>query len=126
MNLVIPQHGSHNSASQSGEIELVSRLAVVIQGAKLDCECRSRLNDTLERFMALERRRIVRRNLFEARSQRDRIEAFLVFLKELDDVEAAEPDHSVYKEIALLFDDIAQAARQGAELMRQVSPPLSA
>jgi hypothetical protein len=72
--------------------------------------------------MALERRRVVRRNLADARAQRDRIEAFLVFLEELDELESTEPDQSVYKEMSLLFDDIASAAEQGAELMRQLSP----
>jgi hypothetical protein len=71
--------------------------------------------------MALERRRVVRRNLADARTQRDRIEAFLVFLTELDELESTEPDQSVYKEMSLLFDDIASAAKQGAELMRQLS-----
>jgi hypothetical protein len=39
----------------------------------------------------------------------------------LDELESTEPDQSVYKEMSLLFDDIASAAEQGAELMRQLS-----
>jgi hypothetical protein len=115
-----------NGVGLPGEVEIVSRLAIVIGNTKLDCECRSRLDDALARFAALEQRRTARRYLFTARSQRERIEAFLGFLRELDDVETTEPDHSVYEEIALLFDDIANAAREGAYSMRQLSPPKSA
>jgi hypothetical protein len=123
MNGTVTRQGSDESLGSVGEVEIVSRLAIVIRNTKLDCECRSRLDDALARFAALEQRRVARRHLFSARSQRERIEAFLVFLKELNDVETTEPDHSVYEEIALLFDDIANAARQGAYAMRQLSPP---
>ena len=120
VNAVIPQNDTHGVDRMSA-IDVVSRFATVIRNAKLDCECRLRLDQTLVRFMALERRRVVRRNLSDARTQRDRIEAFLVFLTELDELESTEPDQSVYKEMSLLFDDIASAAEQGAELMRQLS-----
>lgn len=126
MSHVIPYHGIGAGAAGLAEIESVSRLATVIKSTKLDCECRLRLDRTLTRFVALERRRMVRRTLVEARAQRDRIEAFLVFLKELDDLDADEPDQSVHREMAILFEDIADAAQQGAELMQQLSPPLSA
>ncbi len=125
MSHIIPHHGIVGRVAGLGEIELVSRLAIVIRNIKLDCECRLRLNDTLARFVALERRRMVRRSLLEARAQRDRIEAFLVFLKELDDLDVSEPDQSVHREMAILFEDIANAAQQGAKLMQQLSPLLS-
>ena len=123
MSHTIPQPDMESSPGRVGAMEVMSRLATVIRNAKLDCECRARLDQSLVRFMALERRRMVRRNLLDARTQRDRIEAFLLLLKELDELESSEPDHSVYKEVAFLFDDIANAARQGADLMRQLSPP---
>lgn len=122
MKIAKPVEEVGDSAGRHGEIEIFSRLAVVISNAGLDCECKSRLDDALARFSALERRRLVRRHLFNARSHRERIEASLGFLAELDDVEANEPDHSVYTEIALLFDDIADAAREGANAMRQLAP----
>ena len=109
-----------------GDVEVASRIAIAISSTKLNCECRMRLNDALARFVADERRWAIRRTLSEARSRRDQIEALLVFLKELDDLRVSEPDESVYKEMAILFEDIANAAQQGAELMRQLPPPLSA
>jgi hypothetical protein len=126
MSSTIAAQGGDNGMDRSAEMEVVSRLAVVIRNTKLDCKCKSRLDDALIRFVAFERRRVVRKHLVDARTQRERIEALLVFLKELDDVDPAEPDQSVYAEMAVLFEDIVNAARQGAELMRQLSPPLSA
>jgi hypothetical protein len=123
VNRTIQQYDAAGGFGRFGEIEVVSRLAIIIKNAKLDCECTLRLNEAVTRFMAFERRRLLRRNLFDARTQRDRIHAFLIFLKELEEIEPAEPDHSVYKEMALLFDDIAKAAQQGADLMRQLAPP---
>jgi hypothetical protein len=105
-----------------GDAEVASRLAVVIRNIRLDCDCKRRLNEALSRFVAHERRRVIRRTLLEARARRDEIEAFLVFLKELDDLPLSEPDESVHKEMAILFEDIAKAARQGAELMLQLPP----
>jgi hypothetical protein len=119
-------HLAHSGGAGLGDVEVASRLAIVIRNAKLDCECRLRLNTALARFVALERRRVIRTTLLEARARRDQIEAFLEFLKELDDLRASEPDVSVHKEMATLFEDIANAARQGADLMRQLPPLLSA
>ncbi|MBN9249881.1 MAG: hypothetical protein J0I86_04750, partial [Mesorhizobium sp.] len=42
----------------------------------------------------------------------------LVFLNDLDDLTATEADRSVYFDIALLFDSIAEMATEGAASMR--------
>jgi hypothetical protein len=104
-------------------IEVLSRLARIIRDTPLDCGCLPELDQTLVRFMALEDRRIVRRSLVEACTQREHIKALLVFLGELDELGSTEPDQSVYAEMAYLFEDIANAARHGADLMRQLAPP---
>jgi hypothetical protein len=103
-------------------IEIVSRLARIIRDTPLDCECLPELDQTLVRFMALEHRRMAHRSLVDACTQRERIKALLVFLGELDELGSSEPDQSVYLEMAYLFDDIANAARHGADLMRQLAP----
>jgi hypothetical protein len=126
MSRTVPHLVAGAATAGLGDVEVASRLAIVIRNTKLDCECQSRLNAALSRFVAHERRRVIRRTLLEARARRDEIEAFLVFLKELDDLPLGEPDESVHKEMAILFEDIVNAARQGAELMRQLPPPLSA
>lgn len=100
--------------------DVATRLAAVMKDARLDCECRSQLDQALDRFAAMERRRTMRGDLSDACSQRRKIEAILLFLQDLDDLKAAEQDYSVFKDIALLFDDIADAAKQGADAMRRL------
>ncbi|MGX8012397.1 hypothetical protein ACVDG8_027245 [Mesorhizobium sp. ORM8.1] len=100
---------------------IVGRLATVIKGAQLECECKSRLDEMLARFAALETRRAAREHLANARSQRERIEAILFFLQDLDELDTAERDRSVYVDVALLFDDIANTAKEGASSMRLLS-----
>ncbi|MER8461824.1 hypothetical protein [Mesorhizobium sp. M1396] len=103
------------------DVAVVGRLANLIKNARLDCECRSRLDETLARFAALEVRRIAREHLAIARGQRERIKSILFFLQDLDEMGAAERDRSVYVDLALLFDDIASTAKEGAFSMRQLS-----
>ncbi|MGB3834769.1 MAG: hypothetical protein WA975_23215 [Mesorhizobium sp.] len=121
---ITPHPGTDENRRAGGEMEVVSRLAAVIRDARLECECRSKLDETLERFAALERRRTARGHLSDARHRRETIEAILFFLKDLDELETTEQDRSVYVDIALLFDDIADNAREGAMSMRQLSSSL--
>ncbi|MBN9244651.1 MAG: hypothetical protein J0I98_17850 [Mesorhizobium sp.] len=102
------------------ERDIVARLTAVVKNARLDCECRSQLDEALDRFAAMERRRTIRSDLSKAGSQRRKIEAILLFLQDLDDLKTTEQDYSVFKDVALLFDDIAIAAKEGAEAMRRL------
>lgn len=101
------------------------RLAAVIRDVELDCECRARLDAALARFAALEGRRSARAHLADARRQRERIEAILAFLKDLDELVATEADRSVFAEIAVLFDDVAAAAAEGSRALQLLAelPP---
>jgi hypothetical protein len=101
--------------------DIVARLTTVIRNASLDCACRSQLDEALDRFAAMERRRAILRDLSDASSRRRKIEAILFFLRDMDDLKATEQDYSVFREVALLFDDIADAAREGGEAMRRLS-----
>lgn len=112
---------SQDNAAQPASVSVVRRLATVLQGVQLDCECRSLLDQALARFEALENRRAARQELANARRQRERIEAIFHFLRDLDELAPAEQDHGLYTEIALLFDDIAAAAQEGARSMRELS-----
>jgi hypothetical protein len=62
----------------------------------------------------------MRSDLSNACSQRRKIEAILLFLQDLDDLKATEQDYSVFRDVALLFDDIADAAKQGSDAMRRL------
>lgn len=100
--------------------DVVTRLTAAMKSARFDCECRSQLNEALDRFAVMERRRAMRGDLSDACSQRQKIEAILLFLQDLDDLKATEQDYSVFRDVALLFDDIADAAKQGADAMRRL------
>ncbi|RWB26214.1 MAG: hypothetical protein EOQ43_31400 [Mesorhizobium sp.] len=97
-----------------------------MKDVQLDCGCRSRLDEALARFAALEEQRTACEYLSTARQQRERINAVLFFLQDLDELVATESDRSVYLDIALLFEDIATTAKAGAFAMRQLSISSSA
>lgn len=103
--------------------DIRQRIQAVLSG--LDCECRERLDRALETFVSLEEKRNRRQALGDARHQRDIIVALTALLEEIDEIGLGEPDESVFEEIALLFEDIALAARAGAEAVRKVSRPSS-
>ncbi|QRM27682.1 hypothetical protein [Microvirga sp. VF16] len=96
---------------------LLDRVRAVLGTLELDCRCREKLDDALERFEALESRRQLRALILDARHQAERIAALLELVSELDTVTFDEADLSVFDEIALLFADIGLAAACGAEDM---------
>lgn len=103
------------------DMAIVARLTAEIEKSPLDCECKPKLDETLAHFTVLERQRAVDKHFRDARSRREQIETMLYFLNDLDELGPAEQDRSVYIEIALLFDDIARIAQEGAFSMRQLS-----
>ena len=112
---------ANGNSEHFGEAAIVARLAVLIDGLALDCECRSRLDELLARFGEWEKVRARLQELSAARASRERIEAISLSLHELDELGANEPDRSVYAEMALLFDEIADMAILGARRLRQLS-----
>ena len=96
---------------------MVTRIRALIDGIDLDCECRTRLEEALTRFAALEDQRVLRGHLLRARQHRERIKAILDFLQEVDHLMVNEPDGSVYGELALLFEEISVIATEGAAAM---------
>lgn len=110
-----------DAAAHPAEASVIRRIKTLIEGIDLDCECRARLNDALARFATLEHRRMLRQHLVQARQHRERIEAILGFLQEVDDLVVTEPDRSVYKELALLFEEVAGIAKEGAAAMDRLA-----
>jgi hypothetical protein len=117
---VLVSNPTPSSHGTSADRDVVARLTAAMKNARLDCECRSQLDEALDRFAVMERRRTMRGDLSNACSQRRKIEAILLFLQDLDDLKATEQDYSVFKDVALLFDDIADSAKEGAEAMRRL------
>ena len=102
---------------------LTRRIRNLIGTVALDCDCRQRVNDALQRFVIQEQSRHDRRCLLDARQQRASIAALVDLLGELEDVTWQEGDRSVFGELALIFDDIGRMAVQGAAAMRLMSHP---
>ena len=103
--------------ANSGD-KVAARIRTVIGAVQLDCDCRKRLNDALDRFVEQERNRDDRRHLQEARQQRTAISAMLDLLGELEEISWLETDRSAFGDIAHIFDDVAHAAQMGAASMR--------
>lgn len=97
---------------------LLSRIRAVIGTVDLDCTCREKLDLALERFEMLEQRRQMRTLIVDARQQAERIGALLELLRDLDEIQIEEGDHSVFEELALMFETIEAAAATGARDMR--------
>lgn len=101
--------------------QLTQRIRNLIGTVALDCDCRQRVNDALQRFVAQEQNRHDRRCLLDARQQRAAIAALVDLLGELEDVTWQEGDRSVFGELGLIFDDIARMAALGSSAMHQIS-----
>lgn len=100
---------------------LTRRIRNLISTVALDCDCRQRVNDALQRFAAQEQHRHDRQCLMDARQQRASIAALVDLLGELEDVTWQEGDRSVFAELAHIFDDIARMAAQGSAAMQMIS-----
>jgi hypothetical protein len=114
-------HEPIDAADSSGAF--VQRIRGVIGSVALDCDCRERVNDALERFAVMEQDRIDRRHLLSSRQHRATIATLVELLAELEDIGWQETDRSAFAELALLFEDIARHALAGAEELRLMSRP---
>lgn len=101
--------------------QLTRRIRNLIGTVALDCDCRQRVNDALQRFVAQEQARQDRRCLMDARQQRASIAALVELLGELEEVSWQEGDRSVFAELAHIFDDIARMATLGSAAMHLIS-----
>ncbi|MCA1406264.1 hypothetical protein I6F26_17730 [Ensifer sp. IC3342] len=98
-------------------VTVISQIRRLIDGAALECGCRARVDELLLRFESLTTRQREKRMLDQARRQRRRIATIMELLHELDEIGYGDADRSVLVEARLLFEDIAEAALQGARLL---------
>jgi hypothetical protein len=96
------------------------RLRRTLSTIELDCQCRTKLDDALDRFSALEGRRQLRSGLREARHRRVMIADQVSFLDDIDEITEDETDLTVFEEMALLFDEVANQAVKAAQALRQI------
>ncbi|THK37878.1 hypothetical protein EHS39_12600 [Ensifer sp. MPMI2T] len=104
-------------------VTVISQIRRLIDGASLECGCRARVDDLLLRFESLTARQREKRMLDQARRQRRRIATIMELLHELDEIGYGDADRSVLVEARLLFEDIAEAALQGARLLNVAASP---
>lgn len=107
------------AAAPGGTAEVARRIRNVLAAANIDCNCRGRLDDALDRFTRLETQRATRQLLLQAQHQRQRIASLLELLGEIEELTVNEVDATVFAELAALFEDVASAAGIGAAAMRQ-------
>ena len=110
-----------SSVAEENAGQLTRRIRNLIGTVALDCDCRQRVNDALERFVTQEQDRLDRRHLLDARQQRASIAALVELLAELEEVSWREGDRTVFGELAHIFDDIARMAAQGSAAIRLIS-----
>jgi hypothetical protein len=102
-------------------LALVKRMQTVFTGSNMDGHCREMLRSAVDRFLALEARRLSTTLLTRARDRKERIAAILTLLSELNQVTEDESDRSVFEELALLFDEISSTAVAGSAALREIS-----
>jgi hypothetical protein len=101
-------------------LDLARRMRSVLTGANMDGHCMEMLRSAFDRFLDLETRRLSRRLLTGARDQKQRIVALLALLSDLDQITETEKDHTVFVEMALLFEEISRTATAAAVSLREV------
>jgi hypothetical protein len=104
----------------SDSLDLARRMRSVLNGANMDGHCLEMLRSAFDRFLELETRRMSKRLLIGVRDQKQRIAALLGLLSDLDQITETEPDHTVYVEMALLFEEIGRTATNAAASLREV------
>lgn len=114
------RQGSAADPGESAE-PAIARLTRVLRDAELDCACRENLFRAIESLERPETRRRQRRALDAAFALRRDILGLLLFLDDLDRIVDPAFDASVCAEMARVFEDIAEAATQGAVSLRRLS-----
>jgi hypothetical protein len=104
----------------SDSLELARRMRSVLTGANMDGHCLEMLRSAFDRFLDLETRRLSKRLLNGVRDQKQRIAALLNLLSDLDQITETETDHTVFVEMALLFEEISRTAAAAAASLREV------
>ncbi|WFU50905.1 hypothetical protein [Sinorhizobium terangae] len=113
------------SADDENLVAVFGQIRRLIDGAALECGCRARVDDLLLRFESLTARQREKRMLDQVRRRRRRIATIMELLHELDEIGYGDADRSVLVEARLLFEDIAEAALQGARLLNVAALPSS-
>lgn len=116
--LVSPARRGAKGPAVNAEL-LLDEVKVGLAAARLDCSCRERVKQILDRVTRARRAHQQRADLLDARQKRNGIAALLKLLAEIDEITGAEADLGVFEEAAALFEDIALLAAAGAKAFRR-------
>lgn len=100
------------------------RIRNILANIDLDCSCKERLNEALDRYDTLDGKREYRRYLLDARLQKEKIESLIVFLEELDRHNNEKPDIALFSDFQCIFTDIKNAAEEGISASKHISDML--
>ena len=104
----------------SDSLDLARRMRSVLTSSNMNGNCLEMLRSAFDRFLELETRRLSKRLLSSVRDQKQRIAALLSLLSDLDQITETETDHTVFVEMALLFEEISRTATAAAASLREV------
>ena len=104
----------------SDSLDLARRMRSVLTSSNMNGNCLEMLRSAFDRFLELETRRLSKRLLSSVRDQKQRIAALLSLLSDLDQITETETDHTVFVEMALLFEEIGRTATAAAASLREV------
>jgi len=82
-----------------GHSDAALRLCRTLSAVELECQCRTKLDEALDRFSAFEGRRQLRSGLREARHRRVMIADQISFLADIDEIDEHETDLTVFEKI---------------------------
>lgn len=95
----------------------VRQIKAFAKNPALDCGCSTVVGQVLVSLVPKQRAAVVQELFLSAMRQRDKVATLMELLKELDQFGPATEIGEV-EEAALIFDDLAQQARLGSQLLR--------
>jgi len=98
-------------------LEAVRQIKAFAKNPALDCGCSTVVGQVLVSLVPKQRAAVVQELFLSAMRQRDKVSTLMELLKELDQFGPATEIGEV-EEAALIFDDLAQQARLGSQLLR--------
>lgn len=100
--------------------EAIRQVRNVVRSSTVDCGCRDRVSDAIQRLETLERKRARRRLSSTVREQKRKISSLLSLLGDFDMQNPDSFDPGVLMEASLLLSDIAAEAAAGSALVRSL------
>ena len=105
---------------QADMLEAIRQVRNVVQNSALDCGCRDRVSDAIQRLETLERKRAQKRLRSAVREQKRKISSLLSLLGDFDMQNSDSFELGVLMEASLLLLDIAAEASAGSGLVRSL------